>query len=108
MDMNRSSKRIGLAVSALLLTLAGHVHASAQLALAHGCYSCHGANQRGEAPSLERLSGKLAKFKGDDQAQAKFVAKYRSGEPLERVDAHERLSLESATALVQWLADGAK
>jgi cytochrome c551/c552 len=106
--MKRHLKYIAWATGALMLVLAGNAHASAQLALDQGCYSCHGANQRGDAPSFERLSGKLAKFKGDVQAQAQFVTKYRAGEPLEHVDAHERLSMEAATALVHWLAEGAK
>jgi cytochrome c551/c552 len=97
----------------MLLTLlttgfAVTAQASAQLAVDQGCFSCHGANLRGEAPTFDRLAGKLAKYKGDAAAQARFVAKYRSGEPLERIDAHERLSQETATALVLWLAEGAK
>jgi cytochrome c551/c552 len=106
--MNISVKNIGLATAALLLGLVGSAHAGSQLALAHGCYSCHGINQRGEAPPFERLSGRLAKFKGDTLAQAQFVTQYRAGNPLERVDAHERLSAETASALVQWLVEGAK
>ncbi len=83
-------------------------YANPQLALAFGCFNCHGAIQRGDAPTFERLSGKLAKFKGDSVAEANFVSKYRSGEPLERVEAHERLSPETAKTLVHWLVEGGK
>jgi len=82
--------------------------ASPQLALDHGCYNCHGANLRGEAHSLQDTSRKLQRIKDDASAQAAFVTKFRRGEPLERIDAHERLSPEAATALVGWLANGAK
>ena len=96
--------------SALILAVAWPVaaNASAQLAVEHGCYNCHGANLRDEAPSMERLAKKLGKYKGDPAAQQKFVDKYRAGEMFGHIDAHERLSLESATALVRWLAEGGK
>jgi len=93
----------------LLLAMAWPLgaNASAQLALDHGCYSCHGVNLREEAPSFERLAQKLANYKGDAAAQQKFVDKYRAGEMFGHIDAHERLSSDSAKALVQWLAEGA-
>ncbi|MDD2918989.1 hypothetical protein [Rhodoferax sp.] len=95
-----------LGVGALALT--GAAHASPQLAIDHGCYSCHGAYPRGEAPNFESLASKLGKYRGDADAVAKFVTKYRTGEPLEHIDAHERLSAETATTLVHWLAEGGK
>ncbi|HEY5580037.1 MAG TPA: c-type cytochrome [Rhodoferax sp.] len=99
-----------ICASALLLAVAWPLaaNASAQLAVDHGCYNCHGPNLRGEAPSMERLAEKLSKYKGDSAAQQKFVDKYRAGEMFGHIDAHERLSLESATALVRWLAEGGK
>lgn len=97
---------MGATVAGLVMVTTAH--ASPQLAMDHGCYSCHGANLRGEAPTFERLVGKLGKYKGDVPAQTRFVAKYRTGEPFEHIEAHERLSPEAATALVQWLAEGGK
>jgi len=96
--------------SALLLAMAWPVlaNASAQLAVDHGCYNCHGVNLRDEAPSMQRLADKLSKYQGDPAAQQKFVDKYRAGEMFGHIDAHERLSSESATALVHWLAEGGK
>ena len=99
-----------ICASALLLAVAWPLaaNASAQLAVDHGCYNCHGPNLRGEAPSMERLAEKLSKYKGDSAAQQKFVDKYRAGEMFGHIDAHERLSPESAMALVHWLAEGGK
>lgn len=82
--------------------------ASAALAADYGCINCHGSYPRGESPSLEGLAEKMAKYKGDDAGLAQKVAKYRTGEALEHIDAHERISLETATTLLRWLADGAK
>jgi cytochrome c551/c552 len=92
----------------ITLSLSTAAQASSQLAVEKGCYSCHGAQRRGEAPSIERLAAKLARLKDDAAAEQKFVAKYRAGEAFERVDAHERLSVESASLLIHWLVTGAK
>ena len=102
--MKKWLKDLGLGAAALVV--AGAALASPQLAADYGCVNCHGAYQRGDAPTFERLSGKLAKYRGDEAAQARFVDKYRSGAPLEHVDAHERISRETATALVHWLVEG--
>ncbi|MEI8169300.1 MAG: c-type cytochrome [Rhodoferax sp.] len=82
--------------------------ASSQLALDKGCYSCHGANQRGEAPSFERLASKLAKYKGDQAGEQNFVSEFQAGEMLNHIPVHERLSPASAKTLVHWLMEGAK
>jgi cytochrome c len=101
--------RISLA-SALLAALAcpPAARASAALALEKGCYSCHGSVLRGEAPSFERLSSRLSKYRGDAAAEPKFVDSFLAGEPLERIDAHERLTPESARLLIHWLIEGGK
>jgi cytochrome c551/c552 len=91
-----------------MLTVPTSARASEQLAAHFGCLSCHGAYPRDEAPSLERLSAKLAKFKGDAAAEAKFVTQYRAGEMFGHIDAHERLSPDAASALVHWLVEGGK
>ncbi len=102
------SKAGSLLAASLLLGAATPSHASLQMATEYGCINCHGEARRGESPSLARLSGKLSRLKGDSQAQAQFVAKYQAGKPWERVEAHERISPEIATALVHWLAEGGK
>lgn len=97
-------------IHALLLILALPLAAQASSALAvdHGCDNCHGLYLREEAPNFERLSTRLSKLKGDLPAQLKFVDKFQAGEMFGHIDAHERLSPESAKALVHWLAEGAK
>lgn len=82
--------------------------ANAQLALEKGCYSCHGANPRGEAPPWQRLAGRLARLKGDEAAEKAFVEKFGELKLLERVEAHERISAQSAAVLVHWVVEGAK
>jgi cytochrome c len=96
------------ATGALLVALACPLaaQASSQLALDKGCYSCHGARQRGDAPTFERLSSRLQKLRGDEAAQQRWIEKYRAGEPLEHITAHEQLTPEAARALVRWLIDG--
>ncbi len=101
-------KRHAAWVLALGLGMASGAQANLAMATQYGCTNCHGAQPRGEAPGFERLAGKLAKYKGDDAALVQKVAKYRTGAPLEHIDAHERISAETATALLRWLADGAK
>lgn len=94
----------------LLLALAWPLaaQASSQLASDKGCYNCHGATLRGEAPGFDRLSSRLLKYQGDLAAEQKFVDKYLAGKMFEHVEAHERLSPESAKALVHWLVEGGK
>ena len=84
------------------------VQGSPQLVIDKGCYNCHGSYLRSDAPSIERLSRKLSKFKGDPVAEQKFVDKYRAGEMFQHIDVHERLSAESAKVLIHWLVEGAK
>jgi cytochrome c len=97
-------------VTTLLLTLVWPLaaQASSQLASDKGCYNCHGANLRGDAPSFERLASNLSRYQGDLTAEQKFVDKYLAGKMFEHVEAHERLSPESAKALVHWLVKGGK
>jgi cytochrome c551/c552 len=105
--MNHLKLKVQL-LFALGLCLSSGANASPQLALEYGCFSCHGANQRGEAPSFERLAGKLVKYKGNATELADKVSRYRAGKALEHVDAHERLSPETATVLLRWLSEGGK
>jgi len=88
--------------------LASPAQASTAMATEFGCINCHGSHLRGESPTLAQLAEKMAKYRGDEAALAQKVAKYRRGEVLEHIDAHERLSLERATVLLRWLADGAR
>ena len=83
-------------------------HASAELASNQGCYNCHGSALRGEAPGFDRLVSKMAKYKDKPAEAQKFVDRFLAGEMLEHIDAHERVSRQSALTLVHWLAQGGK
>jgi cytochrome c len=82
--------------------------ASTALALDKGCYACHGAHRRGDAPPFDRLASKLERLKGDATAEKNFIEKYSKGKIFERVDAHQRISAESAARLIHWLVEGGK
>jgi cytochrome c551/c552 len=103
--------RVGLASACLVWAGASGAQTTmtgSELATSKGCYNCHGSYLRGDAPGFERLSARLGGLKGDATAERKFTDSFRAGELLQHIDAHERLSNESATALIHWLAEGAK
>jgi hypothetical protein len=54
------------------------------------------------------LASKLERLKGDATAEKNFVEKYSKGKIFERVDAHQRISAESAARLIHWLVEGGK
>lgn len=83
-------------------------HASWQQAVEMGCYNCHGDQPRGKAPRFERMGERLAKRAGDAAAEQHLLDEFRNGEWLEHVDAHERVSPETARTLIRWLFEGAK
>jgi cytochrome c551/c552 len=98
-----------LFLAALGLPMVGQAgQAGPQLASNMGCYNCHGGYPRADAPSFDRLAAKFSGRKGDHDAEQKLVDKFRNGEWLEHVDAHERVSPDTARALMHWLIDGAK
>ena len=96
---------VGLA-GLLLAPLASQ--ASSSLAIEMGCYNCHGASLRGDAPSFERLSAKYVKRQGDAAAEQHAVEELLRGEPLRHIPAHEHLSPETAQRLIHWLFEGAR
>jgi cytochrome c len=100
------SVAICLALPALAWPLASH--AGLAQAVDMGCYNCHGDHRRGDAPSFEQIAEKYAGHKGDAAAEQKLVDKWRKGQWLQHIDAHERVSLETAQALFHWLVEGAK
>ena len=83
-------------------------HASWQRAVDMGCYNCHGDHPRGKAPRFERLAARLAGRARDAAAEQRLFDEFRHGEWLEHVDAHERVSAETARTLIRWLLEGAK
>lgn len=100
----------GLMVLSLLLTPllpSLPAHASSQLALDKGCYTCHGKPPRKNAPTFAELASRYAKHRGNSSAENALVEKLRQGSFLGHIDAHERLSQDDARRLVRWIIDGA-
>lgn len=82
--------------------------ASSQLAVEQGCTSCHGSPPRGDAPTFSQLADKYARFRDVSQAEVKLADKLRKPPLLGGIGAHERVSEESARALMQWIIQGAQ
>jgi cytochrome c551/c552 len=118
MSSTRNATRapLRLLAGALLLTaggLAGPAFAEdaptgGALALHMGCYNCHRTPARHDAPSFEQLAARYEKLRGKTDAADKEGEHLRRGEPFRRIVAHEQLSPDTATKLMQWIIDGAK
>jgi len=54
------------------------------------------------------MAARLAGRAGDAAAEQRLFDEFRHGELLEHVDAHERVSAETARTLIRWLFEGAK
>ena len=80
----------------------------ADLAADYGCYSCHGAPPRKDAPTFPQLAARCAPHRDDAKAQQRLSDRLREGKFFGHVDAHERLSPEAAARLVRWICDGAR
>lgn len=103
------SKLIALAaVGGLFLLLASNAQASAQLALDKGCYSCHGNPPKENAPTFEQLAASYAQYQGQSDAAVRLASKLHEGYVFGGINAHERLTQESALTLVRWIIEGAK
>lgn len=103
----RTIVRSLIAVSALSLA-AGGAQATAQMALDKGCYSCHGNPPRKNVPSFEQLAADFAKYRGVPSAESELASKLREGHIFGGIQAHERLSEESALLLIHWIIQGAR
>ncbi|MDO9165292.1 MAG: hypothetical protein Q7U13_04225 [Rhodoferax sp.] len=103
------SRLIALAAACgLSLLPASNAQASAQLALDKGCYSCHGNPPKKNAPTFEQLAASYAQYQGQSDAAVRLASKLHEGYVFGGINAHERLTQESALALVRWIIDGAK
>lgn len=103
------SKRIALAAACgASLLLASNAQANAQLALDKGCYSCHGNPPKKNAPTFEQLAANYAKYQGQSDAAVRLASKLHEGYVFGGINAHERLTQESALALVRWIIEGAR
>ena len=95
----------------LLLALAcaaGGAGASSQLALAQGCFSCHGSLPRGDAPTFPQLAARYAHYQEVPEAEVMLAERLREPHRFGSISAHERISEESARALMRWIIQGAK
>lgn len=82
--------------------------ASAELALARGCFNCHDTAARRNIPSLDQLATRYARYQGQPTAARRLADKLREGTLLGHIAAHERLSPEEAEVLMRWLIEGAR
>ncbi len=102
-------KRLAVAAAGIALSVFGSAAwANQTLAADLGCYSCHGNPPRGDAPSFAALAKQYAPARNDAALQAKLADKLRYASIFRHVEAHERLSPESAARLVRWIAEGAQ
>lgn len=82
--------------------------ANSQLALAKGCYSCHGEPPRRSTPGFSELATDYARYRGQPDAPRKLADKLRAGGLFGHIAAHERISQEECEALMRWIIDGAR
>lgn len=102
-------KRLAAAAAGIALSaIAAPAWANQTLAADLGCYSCHGNPPRQDAPSFASLAKQYAPARNDAALQAKLAEKLRYASIFGHVEAHERLSPESALRLVRWIAEGAQ
>lgn len=103
------SKLITLAAAGgLSLLLVSNAQASAQLALDKGCYTCHGNPPMKNAPTFEQLAASYAQYQGQSDAAVRLASKLHQDYVFGGINAHERLTQESALALVRWIIEGAR
>ncbi len=70
------NKLMMTAASAALLALSGAASADQALAQKNACMSCHGVDKKIVGPAFKEVAKKYA---GDKDAQAKLVAKVKTG-----------------------------
>ncbi|MDZ4075610.1 MAG: hypothetical protein U1E04_12770 [Hylemonella sp.] len=97
-----------LACLSLVLLFTLPAQASSQLALAKGCYSCHGEPPRRNAPDMAQLATDYARYRGQADAPRQLADKLREGGLFAHIAAHERISQEECEALMRWIIEGAK
>jgi cytochrome c len=70
------TKLMMTAATAALLVLSGAASADQALAQKNACMSCHGVDKKIVGPAFKEIAKKYA---GDKEAQAKLVAKVKTG-----------------------------
>ena len=89
-----------------LLLITNSANANRELASSNGCMGCH-TDTNFEGPSWPELARKYRKFQGQPNAAQIEGEKLRKGGFFKKVKAHQKLSPATATALMQWIIDGA-
>lgn len=84
----------------------GSATSGAQLASDKGCYNCHGDPPKKKAPTFAALAKDYAQYQGHPEQEAALAEKLRTGSFFGHIDAHERLSADTALALVRWIIRG--
>lgn len=90
-----------------LAAAAAGAWASSELALAQGCFSCHGDPPRASAPTFPQLAAQYARYRGELGAEIRLADRLREHPLFGSITAHERLSDETARMLMRWLIQGA-
>lgn len=95
---------VGIAVAGSLL-VAGQASANQALAQKSGCLACHGVDKKVLGPSFKDVA---AKYKGDKGAEAKLVAKVKSGGsgvwgPMPMPANSPQVKDEDIKTIVQWV-----
>jgi cytochrome c551/c552 len=81
--------------------------ADALQALDQGCLSCHGHPARADAPPYSQLAKRFERYRGDTGAAARIASELRQTPWVGGIGLHERVSEDSARAVIQWVIDGA-
>lgn len=76
----------------------------AQVASDHGCLNCH-SGQSHSAPSLTRLAEKFGRSGTGPEALSHMLGEMREQSS---IHTHQRVSDDSARAILKWMAEGAK
>ena len=91
---------------ATLLLITNSANANRELASSNGCMGCH-ANTKFDGPPWPELARKYKKFQGQPDAAQIEGEKLRRGGFFKKVKAHQKISPEIATELMQWIIEGA-
>jgi cytochrome c551/c552 len=102
-----ASARLTLAALALVSTAAVAVDGE-RMARDHGCLNCHYSDSH-STPTLQRLAGRLGhNAERPDKLQEVLQDTLREMRGQSGIHGHQMVSDESALAILQWMAQGAK
>jgi cytochrome c len=108
LPMNRFTRTIRDGLALGLALAASGAWASTELALEQGCFSCHGSLPSSGAPTFAQLAAKYARYRDVSEAEVKLADRLRNAPLFGGISAHERVTEESARALMRWIIQGAQ